>query len=362
MTALKDHVDPRMVEGLAAEFAASDTDFPAAAFVERATEGLEELELMGRVRHVADALEHALPTEPAEVVAVFDAALASESFRGWMLWPCAEVIGRTGPTEPETVIPFMARLTPRVSCEFAIRPCIEQVPEITFGHLHQWVDHPDEHVRRLVSEGTRPRLPWGTRLRALQADPAPAIALLDRLRDDPSGFVRRSVANHLGDVVKDHPELALATAERWQREGGRHVDEVVRHGLRTRIKAGDAAALRLVGYDGDAPVRMPHLAISPRRLAIGETATLGVELSADGHRAVPVVVEYLVHYLGARGPRKPQAYRLAERTLQPGETCALQRRHTFAHASIRTLHPGRHLVEVQVNGRVLGADAVEITE
>lgn len=360
--ALKDNISARMVDALASELAAAWPDFPATAFLAEASDGLEALELKARIRQVATALERALPDDATQVVAVLDAALASLSFAGWMVWPCAELIGRLGPDRPDVIVPFMARLTPRSSCEFAIRGCIERHRELTFSYLDRWTSDPDEHVRRLVSEGTRPRLPWGTRLRALQRDPAPAIALLDRLRDDPSEYVRRSVANHLGDIVKDHPGLALATATRWKAEGGRHVDEVVRHGLRTLIKAGDPAALSLVGYDADAPVRLTHLSIDPERLAIGEAGRISVELVADSAEPVPVVVEYLVHYPGVRGPRKPKAYRLAERILEPGVACTLQRRHTFAHASIRTLYPGVHVIEVQVNGRILGSCQTELTE
>jgi 3-methyladenine DNA glycosylase AlkC len=359
--ALKDMVDAALVRALAAELVAAWPPFPVDRFVERTVDGLAPLELKGRLRHIADGLQHVLPEPPGQVVAVLDEALRSPTFDGWMVWPVAELIGRIGPSDPNTVVPFMARLTGRSSCEFAIRPCLEQHRELTHAQLQRWVDHPDEHVRRLVSEGTRPRLPWGARLTALQADPAPSIALLDRLRDDPSAYVRRSVANHLGDIVKDHPELALAVAQRWRAEGGDHVDEVVRHGLRTLIKAGDPQALGLIGYDTDAPVVLRAFAVDPEQLAIGQRTTLTAALESDGDQPVPVVVEYLIHYLGVRGPRKAKAYRWAERVLQPGEVCELTRRQRFAHASIRRLEPGEQVVEVQVNGRVLGRRTLHLT-
>lgn len=361
MSALKDHIDPEMVQALADELTTAWSDFPRGVFVDDATNGLEGFELKDRIRLVATALARALPDDPADLVAVLDATLRSPSFEGWMVWPCAEMLTAIGPEHPDIILPFMARLTHRSSCEFAIRPCIDQHPEITFAYLHQWVSDPDEHLRRLVSEGTRPRLPWGQRLRALQQDPTPSIALLDRLRDDGSEFVRRSVANHLGDIVKDHPDLALETARRWRAEGGAHVDMVIRHGLRTLIKAGDPAALELVGYDADAPVRLEHVTIDPSRLTIGGYAHLSIELTTDSTTPVPIVVEYLIHYLGIRGPRKPKAYRLAERILEPGVPCRLRRKQTFNHASIRALYPGDHLIEVQVNGRVLGSCTLELT-
>jgi 3-methyladenine DNA glycosylase AlkC len=361
MPALKDNISGELLEALAAELHRAWPPFPTSTFLAEAGAGLGDLELKDRVRHVAGALGRALPADVAGAIGVLRAALESPAFTGWMVWPCAELVGQLGPERPEVVVPFMAELTPRSSCEFAIRPVLEQDPALVFAHLERWVDHPDEHVRRLVSEGTRPRLPWGSRLRELQRDPTPSIVLLDRLRDDPSEYVRRSVANHLGDIAKDHPALALDIAERWLAEGGEHVDRVVRHGLRVLIKAGDPRALRFVGFAADAPVRLVELSVTPARLPIGGQASIAVRLMTDGSAAVPVVVEYRVHYLGPRGPRKPKAFRLAERTLEPGAVAELRRRHTFDHVSIRTLHPGPHTIEVQVNGRVLGAATVELT-
>jgi len=361
MPALKDYISEDLLDALAAELVAAWPAFPTSTFLVEAGAGLQGLELKDRVRQVAAALRRALPDDVATVVRILRAAMSSPAFTGWIVWPVTELVGQIGPGEPEVIVPFLAELTPRSTCEFAIRPVLEQHPALVFSHLEQWVHHPDEHVRRLVSEGTRPRLPWGARLRDLQRDPTPAIRLLDELRDDPSAYVRRSVANHLGDIAKDHPALAMDTAERWLADGGDHVKAVVRHGLRALIKAGDARALRLIGYAADAPVRLLGVSVTPARLPIGGRASIVVSLTADGKDPVPVVVEYLVHYLGSRGPRKPKAYRLAERTLEPGVEREFRRRHRFDHASIRTLHPGTHVIEVQVNGRVLGAGSVELT-
>jgi 3-methyladenine DNA glycosylase AlkC len=360
--ALKDHVDTDLIERLARIVGAAWPAFPEPSFLADASSGLEDLELKGRVSQLAAALGRALPREPGRVVEILEQAMASPDLKGWAAWPCAELVGMIAPQAPDIVIPFMAKFTARASCEFAIRPCIEEHPGTTFAYLEGWTEHPDEHVRRLVSEGTRPRLPWGSRLRALQADPTPSIRLLERLRDDPSEYVRRSVANHLGDIAKDHPRLALATAARWKREGGRHVEEVIRHGLRALIKAGDPEALGLLGYDAGAAVRLTHLAVDPARIGVGGQATITVELVVHGKAPVPVVVEYRIHFQGARGLRKPKAFRMGERTLEPGKPLRISRRHTFDHASIRTLHPGSHPIDIQVNGQVLGSCSLELVD
>jgi 3-methyladenine DNA glycosylase AlkC len=362
MPALKENVNGELLRSLAVLLAGAWPDFPTESFLADASDSLGNLELKDRIRHVAAALGRALPADPARVVAILDEALAAPELKGWMAWPCAELLGTLVSGAPDMVIPFMARLTPRASCEFAIRPCIENHPELTFAYLEEWAGHADEHVRRLVSEGTRPRLPWGARLRALQADPSPSLRLLDRLREDPSDYVRRSVANHLGDIAKDHPALALETAARWRAEGGQHVDEVVRHGLRALVKAGDPEALALIGYDHRITARLVRVAVDPQRLAVGGQATISVTLMVDGDDTVPVVVEYRVHFLGVRGRRKPRAFRMARLMLEPGVPTHLSRRHTFDHVSIRTLHPGDHLIDIQVNGRVLGSCVLELVD
>jgi 3-methyladenine DNA glycosylase AlkC len=357
VAAFKDEISPRLVDALAAELARAWTDFPRQRFVRAATTGLDERELLARVSHVADALGDALPRPFARGAAVIERALESEALIGWMTLPCNEYVAVHGIDEPDVALPLLAKLTPRWSSEAAIRPFVERHRELTFGYLRRWVDDPDEHVRRLVSEGTRPRLPWAPQLRSLRADPTPAVELLDRLVGDESEYVRRSVANHLNDIAKDHPDIALAIAERWRGDG--HV-WVVRHAMRTLVKQGDPRALALLGYDPDAPVSLEALTVTPARIEIGGSVEIAFTLVAGGAAPVAAMVDYRVHHAGARGRRTAKVFKLATRTLVPGTPERLVRRHAFRTVSVRRIHPGPHLVEVQVNGRVLGGTEVEV--
>jgi 3-methyladenine DNA glycosylase AlkC len=356
MAALKDEISPRLVDTLAGELVRAWPAFPRRRFVAAATDGLEELELLARVSHVAKALGDCLPEPFAEGAAVLDRALESETLTGWMTQSCNEYVATHGIDEPDLALPLLARLTPRFSSEGAIRPFIERHPEVTFGHLRRWLDDPDEHVRRLVSEGTRPRLPWAPQLRSLRADPRPAIELLDRLAGDDSAYVRRSVANHLNDIAKDHPDLAVSIAQRWKHQGA---EWVVRHGMRTLLKQGEPRALALLGYDPDAAVTLRDLTVTPPRVEIGGTVEMAFTLQADGS-PVPVMVDYRVHHAGARVPRTAKIFKLTTCTLQPAAPRRITRRHAFRQVSVRRIHPGRHLVEIQVNGRVLGAAEVQV--
>jgi 3-methyladenine DNA glycosylase AlkC len=354
LTALKDQISPELVRALARDVERAWPGFDREGFVAAAAGGLEELELLARLSHIARALGDHLPDSFAEAAAVLDRALASETLTGWITLACNEYVATHGIEEPDTALPLLARLTPRWSSESAIRPFIERHPELTFRYLRRWATDPDEHVRRLVSEGTRPRLPWAPQLRSLRADPRPALELLDQLVLDRSEYVRRSVANHLNDISKDHPGLALETARRWQRRGA---DGVVRHGLRTLLKQGDPQALALLGFDPEAAVTLEDLSVTPARVAIGGTVEIAFTLAA-GEAPAEVMVDYRIHHAGARGPRSAKVFKLTTRTLQPGRPQRIARRHTFREVSVRRIHPGVHLVEVQVNGRVVAAAEV----
>ncbi len=361
MADFKDEISPAAVRALADELAAAWPGFPAAAFVADSCAGLEELELMARVRHVARALGRHLPADFAVAAGVLDAALASPAFTSWITLPCGFFVAQCGIEQPDVALPLLARLSPRFSSEGPVRPFIERYPDLTMTYLREWARDPDDHVRRLASETCRPRLPWSPRLEQFVRDPAPVIDLLDLLRDDPSEYVRRSVANNLNDISKDHPALAVATARRWLDAGGEEAAEVARHGLRSLVKKGDADALALLGYDRAAAVTLESLHVEPSRVPIGGAVELTFALTAAAG-PTPVVIDYLVHHAGARGRREGKVFKLTTRTLEAGKTARFRRRHVFREVTVRKLYPGAHRIEVQVNGTVLGGVEVELVE
>lgn len=361
MPPFKDELGPAAGRRLADELAAARPGFDRCHLTAGLEDALAPLELLARAEHLAGRLAAALPRPFPEAAAVLWRALDSPSFTGWMTMPCGIFVAKEGLDHPESALPLLAGLTPRWSSEGPVRPFIERHPDLTYEHLHRWTADPDEHVRRLVSEGTRPRLPWAPLLRGLVADPSPNLPLLDVLVDDPSPYVRRSVANHLNDIAKDHPGLALDLARRWAPRGD-GAARAVRHGLRTLVKKGDPAALELVGATAGAAVELVDLSVEPASVAIGQAATFRFTLAlAPGGEPADLVVDYRVHYVGARGTKAPKVFKLTRRRLQPGERLRLVRRHAFEHVSIRRILPGRHTIDLQVNGRVLGSVGVDVT-
>jgi 3-methyladenine DNA glycosylase AlkC len=357
--AVKDEISAGLARSLAGELIAAWPEFPHRRFMSGLRATLDPLELLARVDLLADRLVASLPPCFDAAAAVLWRALASPTFTGWMTWPCGSFVARRGMDCPETALPLLAGLTPRWSSEFAVRPFIDRHPDLTYGFLRRWVTDDDAHVRRLVSEGTRPRLPWAPRLRDLVEDPAPNVVLLDALADDPSPYVRRSVANHLNDIAKDHPDLAVALARRWHDRGERGA-WIARHGLRTLVKRGDTGALTVLGVETDVDVTVRDVTVDCERVPIGGSVAITFTIELASGPPADAMIDYRVHYMGARATRAPKVFKLARRRLVAGQPETLRLTHRFEPVSIRTIHPGPHTIDVQVNGSVLTAVTVEV--
>ncbi|NTU80713.1 MAG: DNA alkylation repair protein [Chloroflexales bacterium] len=362
----KASVGPQLVEELALRLLAIHTAFPATQFIAEVTPQLEPLELKGRIATIAAGLRRHLPPDyPAAMrllLALLDAPPtdAEGMFSdGWLLWPIAAFVEHYGLEHLDESLQAMHAITQRHTAEFAIRPFLLRYPEQILATLQRWAHDPSFHVRRLVSEGTRPRLPWAARLPTFLADPAPVLALLEVLKDDPSDYVRKSVANNLNDIAKDHPELVLATLARWQQGAGDERQWIIRHALRTLVKQGHPEALRLLG--AEAPeVELIALELTPATLRIGETLTIAVTLRSTAAASQQLVVDYVLHLPGARGAARAKVFKLRSQVLAAGATLRLLKQHSFAPVTVRRLYPGPHRIAVQVNGVILGEAAVQV--
>ncbi len=364
---LKDGLNRVVIDRIAATFASVAPDFDRAGFVQRACDGLETLELKDRVIRIAETLNAVLPQPfPKALAVILEASEVwpesdpDDSFGAFAAWPIIDFVGLYGVDHPDGALPALRRLTPLFSAEFAIRPFLIDHTEPTLGHLERWVSDPDHHVRRLVSEGTRPLLPWGQRLREFQADPSPALRLLERLKDDPSEYVRRSVANHLNDISKDHPETTLDVCERWSRDAGPERRAIIRHALRSLLKLGDPRALALLGYGDGAAVDARDFSLSPKSVAMGEGIEFSLDLHSTGPEAQSLLVDYAIHHRKANGGTTPKVFRLKILSLAPGGIARLSKRHAFKPITTRRYHSGTHEVEVIVNGRSVARAAFEL--
>jgi 3-methyladenine DNA glycosylase AlkC len=359
---LKDFVDIDLVKRLGERMQLVYRGFARDEFVRQVSAVLPDLELKDRMAAIAGALAERLPAAFPEAVALVVEALESAEtpLSGWEAWPLATYIELCGTGHPAESLDAMERVSPFMSCEMAIRPFLERYPEQTFERLERWVDHPDASVRRLVSEGTRPLLPWGKRVAALREDPLPGIRLIERLRDDPSEDVRRSVANHLNDVSKDHPELAVETARRWAKEGSVHTQRLLEHALRTLVKKGNPGALEVLGFTTAAEVEVDAFVCRPTEVPIGGEVELRARLRSTSGNDQHLVVDYIVHYVKRDGSSRPKVFKWKTLDLAAGAEIGLRRKQHVQDQSTRIHHPGLHRVELQVAGVVAAETAFEL--
>jgi 3-methyladenine DNA glycosylase AlkC len=271
-----------------------------------------------------------------------------------------EYVARRGVEEPERALTFLHAMTQRFTAEFAIRPLIVAHEALVLEHLKRWMHDPSEHVRRLVSEGTRPRLPWGLQLKRFIADPSPCVPLLEHLVNDSSDYVRRSVANHLNDIAKDHPDRVVAFVTRHLPNAPEERRALLRHASRTLIKQGHAAALDAWGHG--TPFRgQAELSLSPRRIALGQAVMLEAQLTSTARTPQELVVDYVVHHVKANGETSPKVFKGWRLTLAPGETRVLTRKHNVKPITTRRYYAGRHEIALQINGKDVARDAFTLT-
>ncbi len=345
---MKNWFDEAFYRRSADQLAALHPRFDAGRFLAHALDGLSERELMARLHRTAEAFHLALPVPFPDQLAVLRAHAPQIGHNFIAIWPCAHVAAH-GLARPDLALPALRELTRHGSAEFAVRPFLVRDLAGTLAVVREWAAADDEHVRRLASEGSRPRLPWGLRLQALVADPSPTLPLLAALRADPSLYVRKSVANHLNDIAKDHPERVLDLVAGWDRADPRTA-WIVRRGLRTLVKKGHPRALALLGAGAEARLEAT-LTVRPRRIRLGDTVEFHATLVSTARRAQELIVDYVVHYVRPARRVSEKVFKWTSATLAPGATLELTKRQTFRDFSTRRHNPGRHLVELQINGR-----------
>ncbi|MDQ0677022.1 3-methyladenine DNA glycosylase AlkC [Arthrobacter pascens] len=335
--------------------AAPGTPWP---HVSAAAATLGGMSLRQRTDHVSHALLtelHGLPGPGYTTAArMFRRALSLPGFTGWILWPVSEAAVtlalESGTAEDfDDCLVLLTELTPRLTGEFAIRRLLARDPDRALKAILIWTAHPDEHVRRLASEGTRAYLPWAVRVPGLVQRPEATVPILDALYRDPSEYVRRSVANHLNDLARHAPGTVVMTAAAWLAAPDANTAWVVRHGLRTLIKNAHPGALSLQGF---APASVAVTAPRLDRQVVKMPAELvfDFDISNTGTEDVRLAVDYVVHYLKANGSQAAKVFKITTLTLAAGETKALSKRHLFRPMTTRVHHPGVHSLEVQING------------
>lgn len=366
--ALKENLNAATVQRIAGELRRAYPAFSEAAFVARCIDGLGQLELTARASHIADAMHAFLPQPFTRAAEVIEASLGPEvpatgeaGLAALQYMPHVTFVQKYGLESYDAAIRVQAALTKRFTAEFSIRPFLERYPEATYAQMLTWAQDNNAHLRRLASEGLRPRLPWAPRLRAYQKDPRPVLAVLELLKDDPVRYVQRSVANNLNDIAKDHPMLVLETCHRWAQDAPAGRIWTIRHGLRSLIKAGNSRAIGILGGEEHPRIRVGHTSISVRQVPLGGSVRLSFQVESMAQMPQHLLVDYAVHFVKANGSTRPKVFKLRTFTMQPGEPLMFSATVSFAAMTTRRHYPGQHRVDALINGQSHPLGVFEVT-
>jgi 3-methyladenine DNA glycosylase AlkC len=366
---LKTFFSSALVRRLAGDISRVHPGFPVRAFTKDACRGLEALELLDRGRHIAVALGAHLPTSYPDAIGILLESLGPEhatdeligvGMAPFFYLPHTLFVAQRGLDHFDLSMRAQYELTKRFSAESSVRPYIARDPERAVAILQSWATDRNPHVRRLVSEGTRLRLPWAMRVGWLDRNPERVLALLHLLKDDASTLVRRSVANSLNDLGKVRPDLLIRTARAWLEDASPERRILIEHALRSAVKRGDRDALRLLGY-GQAPrVSIEAVVFTPRRVRIGGRVAMKCRLKITSTRQQQLLVDVAVQFVKARGVGAPKVFKLGRLALGPHERVELKTSFSLAVHTTRVPRPGRHAVDVIVNGQSMRAGAFDV--
>ena len=355
---LKHLVGPDLVGQLAENISSVMPDFNVGGFKQLFAEQYLDLELMPRCHLVADCLYEVLPNDYPTALSIILASLgpvhrSTTDFAqvSFLHLPFSLFVGKHGLEHFQESMSAQHEITQRFTDEFSIRAFIEHHPEQSFKLFQTWIKDSSPHVRRLVSEGTRPRLPWASRLRKLQADPSPIIPLLEALKDDPELYVRRSVANNLNDIGKDHPQLVYQLLAKWQKTSNKNRDWVISHALRSAVKRCEPQALALLGYMDAEGMETSSSAITPDQTNIGLSVRISTTLSNLGTQSKALMIDFAVHYVKANGRIRPKVFKWCQIELDASGEKKLSKKLNLANLSTRTHYAGSHRVDIIINGR-----------
>jgi len=246
-------------------------------------------------------------------------------------------------------IAAIEKITQYFSCEFAIRCFIMKYPEKCMAKMQEWSGHENANVRRLSSEGCRPRLPWGIALPSLKKDPSPVLPILDKLKDDPSESVRRSVANNLNDISKDNPDIVVGLVKKWKGKS-ENVDWVLKHGSRTLLKQAHKETLLLFGFGSAEKIKLSDFTIITPEVKIGEDLSFSFSLKNNDDKKVMIRLEYGLYYLKANRSHSKKVFKISEKYYSAGVLGNILRKQSFRIITTRTFYPGKHFLSIIING------------
>jgi 3-methyladenine DNA glycosylase AlkC len=354
--AFKNLINESVVKKISLEISKVHPTFNQKKF-QKLSPTLPKLELKARVLLITSHLKLELPDEYPEALKILVKVIENEKLTGFQLWPFSEYISQFGLDHFDESMKAMYVLTSRFTSEFAVRPYLIKNHVRVLKYFSKWATDKNTHIRRWVSEGSRPLLPWGKRIPLFVMDPTHTLLLLDKLRFDEELYVRKSVANHLNDISKNHPQVVIEVLRMWQKDvPDQHADKIkwiTRHALRTLIKKGHEGALKLMGVDGKAIVKLTNFKLNKKRFKLNDEMLFSFELLSTAKKEQKLIIDYSIDFMKANGKSGKKVFKLKTQEIGPKESLTISKKHSLKPITTMKFHAGLHHLRVHVNGEIL---------
>jgi 3-methyladenine DNA glycosylase AlkC len=344
---LKEMFNLKFYQLLATQIKTVRSQFNEKQFLAEVTEGIENRSLNQRLRHTTRVLKGHLPSEFREAIRILNEVIPNMP-TGYTTLIFPDYVGQFGLNDFEIAMEALSYYTQFGSSEFAIREFLNNDFDKTIAIMQQWSQSSNHHVRRLASEGCRPRLPWATALPKLKKNPEPILPILHQLKTDPSEYVRRSVANNLNDIAKDNPEICIEIAKNWKGIS-KETDGIIKHGCRTLLKQGNQAVLKLFGLDAS-QISVSEFRIHNPIVAIGNYLEFSFSVCNHSNEAQTVRLEYAIYYLRQNQQLSKKVFKITERIIEPNQIMTIVRKQSFKIITTRKFYLGTQKLSIQING------------
>lgn len=356
MEPFKNLFNPRVALQIADAIKRNDSSFDKKAFLKNIEKELEPLELKGRVHFLAEKLHQFLPTDLDVALSLLVGALKQDDkdavgVSGMAVWPLTHYVSLYGLEHFDLSMNALKEMTKQFTSEFAVRPFFIRDQKRVLKLFKEWMNDENEHVRRWVSEGSRPLLPWGMKLHEFVIDPDLTWVFLEKLKNDPSEYVRKSVANHINDHSKNHPDYVVQKLLDWHHSKSK-TDEmtwVIKHASRSLIKKGHKKAFLLHGVKAS-KIKVSSESILTKKIKVGESLKISVSLVNESNQKAEIILDHEIHLLRANGKHNVKVFKGKKLSLEAKEKKKIELSIPFKEVTTRAYYPGKHFWNVKING------------
>lgn len=346
---LKNLYNKQLISSLSKEIKSVYPQFNKKQFEEKVfSPDWQDKELKARMRHISETLSQHLPSQYTQAIEILKIVAAKYNGFQYMIFP--DYVELNGLEDYPTSIAALELFTQYSSSEFAVRPFIINYREKMMAQMKQWAESENHHVRRLASEGCRPRLPWAMALPQFKKDPGPVIEILDKLKNDPSEYVRRSVANNLNDISKDNPHIVVQLAQQWINKNA-NTDKIIKHGCRTLLKQAHPEILDLYQFSAPKHINISNFKVQ-KSVAQGDQLEFSFAIKSKQTKLGKLRIEYAIDFLKSNNTHSRKIFKISEAEYEEDKK-EIKKNHSFKPITTRKHYPGEHGLAIIINDQEL---------